>query len=509
MDKFFLGAIKSPEDKRDYVVQAVAPMAYKPVMLSPLPKIKNQGSVGSCVAHECSYIAEYYTGEVCSTAFIYGLRFNGYWSGVGMYHRDALNTMLNYGECSEAECPGNIEMQEAKNYVMGKVDSGTWLPFGFKTDEPDNWTDTLRAYVEKARPRKIMSYASVTTADGLKAALANGWPVIFTTGINNYYPDAKTHIFKPNGSNAGFHSMSVWGWDYLDGKEYFRVSNSWGTSWGDGGFCWMSAEDILREQDAWAVSDMKEHKDIRRTLKLVPKPRMIGEDVKLAQTLLNKHGAKLETDGIFGPATDTAVKAFQAAHGMTADGVIGQDTWNALEADPIEPEPTPEPDYDNDLIKECTAFLYSQLGQLYVWGGDGDREITEAVIRKMENSTRNADRTVAYWKQMIADGIIDIKGYDCSGLISRFLEDKDIVVGKRNANHLWNMCTPIDKSELREGDLLFRQTEGDNYHVGYYVGGGRVIEAKGRDDGVVIRGVNAQLGYWTHYGRLKVFEVNK
>ena len=75
---------------------------------------------------------------------------------------------------------------------------------------------------------------------------------------------------------------------------------------------------------------------------------------------------------------------------------------------------------------------------------------------------------------------------------------------KRNCDHLWAMCKAIGKSELQPCDLLFRGTDSDKNHVGVYVGNGMVIEAKGRDDGVVIRPIDATKGYWTYFGRLTI-----
>jgi peptidoglycan hydrolase-like protein with peptidoglycan-binding domain len=59
-----------------------------------------------------------------------------------------------------------------------------------------------------------------------------------------------------------------------------------------------------------------------------------GHYVTYAQTRLGKHGISTTIDGKFGPGTEAAVKKFQSAKKLTADGVIGRTTWDALHATP-------------------------------------------------------------------------------------------------------------------------------------------------------------------------------
>lgn len=50
-----------------------------------------------------------------------------------------------------------------------------------------------------------------------------------------------------------------------------------------------------------------------------------GNDVKVLQTRLG-----ITADGIFGPGTEAAVKAYQRSKGLVADGIVGTQTWGAL-----------------------------------------------------------------------------------------------------------------------------------------------------------------------------------
>ena len=58
---------------------------------------------------------------------------------------------------------------------------------------------------------------------------------------------------------------------------------------------------------------------------------IIGSDVLYMQLCLYCLGYNLEADGCYGPMTSGVVKRFQSEHGLTADGICGKQTWNAIE----------------------------------------------------------------------------------------------------------------------------------------------------------------------------------
>jgi hypothetical protein len=68
---------------------------------------------------------------------------------------------------------------------------------------------------------------------------------------------------------------------------------------------------------------------VYRALRLTPE-RQTGYDVFALQTALNAVEARLILDGHFGPLTGEAVKTFQAAREMVADGIAGVATQQRL-----------------------------------------------------------------------------------------------------------------------------------------------------------------------------------
>jgi hypothetical protein len=80
----------------------------------------------------------------------------------------------------------------------------------------------------------------------------------------------------------------------------------------------------------------------------------LQDDVKALQTDLNRFGFSLQVDGSFGSETEAAVHQFQQDHGLLPDGIVGPQTWAALEG--TEP-PDPTSSFPTTISSSNTAML--------------------------------------------------------------------------------------------------------------------------------------------------------
>ena len=60
-------------------------------------------------------------------------------------------------------------------------------------------------------------------------------------------------------------------------------------------------------------------------------PTYNGYFVRNIQVALKGAGISVKIDGVYGSATRTAVRTFQSKKGLTVDGVVGPQTWAAME----------------------------------------------------------------------------------------------------------------------------------------------------------------------------------
>ena len=212
MNKYYTGALKSPKDLRNYHIAKVSKMVELPSeFVLNHAHIKDQGRVGSCVAHSVSSLLETKDDNDYSTGWIYGYRPADYWQDHGMFVSDALKTIKNVGYLLNKDLNVNVEMQEAKEIV----------------------DKNLSEYMEKAKDRKINAYAYLASLNQIKEALYTyKTPVIVCIDIdeNGLKLDDDYVAYVPTKPEGG-HATLCYGWN----EKGLLIQNSWGENWGNKG----------------------------------------------------------------------------------------------------------------------------------------------------------------------------------------------------------------------------------------------------------------------------------
>lgn len=158
-------------------------------------------------------------------------------------------------------------------------------------------------------------------------------------------------------------------------------------------------------------------------------------------------------DGVFGPATEKAVKDFQAAKGLKVDGIVNDATYrNLLNKD------MPPDRYGNHMMtRNILKTAYSMLGVPYMFGG-------------------------------MSPG-----GFDCSGFVCYVFAKAGISL-PRMVDGQFDAVVHVTRGNLQTGDLVFFETycPGPS-HVGIYIGDGKFIHASS-SKGISVAEVFT--GYW-------------
>jgi C1A family cysteine protease len=146
----------------------------------------------------------------------------------GAQMRDVFKSMETFGACDEKIWPYNIRKFKRK---------------------PSN-----KAYLQGEKFQAIQYSRIQQTRSGLKQVLAEGFPVCFGfTVTNSFHRTGKDGIVsKPKGSARGGHAVLLVGYK----KGHYIVRNSWGTKFGDNGYCYFPykfLEDPGFAADFWTV----------------------------------------------------------------------------------------------------------------------------------------------------------------------------------------------------------------------------------------------------------------
>jgi hypothetical protein len=113
------------------------------------------------------------------------------------------------------------------------------------------------AELQRAAKYRIRGWSDLDArvTENVKAQLARGVPVVF-----DMQPNAQFQAFKgdsvldiPGVMNGTGHTMVAVGYD--DGRHAFRIQNSWGRNFGDGGYAWLSYDFWMRNVHVGYVVD--------------------------------------------------------------------------------------------------------------------------------------------------------------------------------------------------------------------------------------------------------------
>jgi peptidoglycan hydrolase-like protein with peptidoglycan-binding domain len=157
----------------------------------------------------------------------------------------------------------------------------------------------------------------------------------------------------------------------------------------------------------WRLLRAAEHRAPHHT-----RPRSRGASVRLLQRRLG-----LAPDGVFGPQTARAVRRFQRAHSLTADGIAGPATWIALGVRGRHP-----------VLRR--GRLHSTSRGAFAPG---------ALWRAIAGANRIAQLGYRYGG---GHGTFHDRGYDCSGSVSYVLHAAGQLASPRDSAELMHYGAP-------------------------------------------------------------------
>ncbi len=200
------------------------------------PPIGNQGAYGTCVAWATGYAHRSYINAVEK-----GLSRTNMESSSNTFSAKYLFWSIPNSD-KGSDC-GGTGFESAYDVMLEKgIPTESTVPY----TELGDCSESASAWDGSAADYKLQSYREIELSkSSIKKYLAQKRAISFGAKLGDSFmswnsssvltDDTDTY----NGQHA-YHAMILCGYD--DSKNAFRVVNSWGTSWGDGGYIWVDQD---------------------------------------------------------------------------------------------------------------------------------------------------------------------------------------------------------------------------------------------------------------------------
>ncbi|SLM31770.1 exported hypothetical protein [Desulfamplus magnetovallimortis] len=189
------------------------------------PTPGDQGQQNSCVGWATAYALKSYQEKV-----EIGWSLN---TPEHLFSPAFLYNQINYGQ------DNGSYIYEALDLA---VDKGLATLSTMPYSDRDYRTQPSQAAFTEASKFKAASWRRVNDTSQIKAALANGMPVVGGIAVYQQLMDlsGSGSVYNTtSGANQGGHAITIVGYDDNRYGGAFKVINSWGQYWGDNGYFWM------------------------------------------------------------------------------------------------------------------------------------------------------------------------------------------------------------------------------------------------------------------------------